>query len=258
MPNDPQSTDLDQTRAPFFDSLVTTRQYRNPLSFHMPGHKFNAALLPELADFFGAGVVTGDLNEAVPTIDYLHAATGALVEAQQLAAAAVGADHTFFLINGSTAGNQAMLIAAARDGQKVIIPRAAHRSVYAGLVLSGATPIYIAPRVHPQVHFPLAVEVSAVQNRLDEYPDVVAIHVTSPNYYGYLPDVKGLVELAHARNIPLLVDEAHGAHLCFHPDLPRSAVSLGADVVVQSPHKTLGAITQAAWLHLNGDRVPFT
>jgi arginine/lysine/ornithine decarboxylase len=258
MPNNSQLPELDQTRAPFFDSLVNTQRQRDPVSFHMPGHKFNPALLPEIADFFGEGVFRGDLNEAVPTIDYLHAATGTLVEAQQLAAAAVGADHTFFLVNGSTVGNQAMLLAAVRDGQKVIITRAAHRSVYAGLILSGATPIYIAPRVHPQVHFPLAVEVSAVQNRLDENPDVVAIHVTSPNYYGYLPDVRGLVELAHDHHIPLLVDEAHGAHLCFHPDLPPSAASLGADAVVQSPHKTLGALTQAAWLHLNGERIPFT
>jgi arginine decarboxylase len=257
MPHDDNIKRLDQTRAPFFDSLVSTRQ-RDPLSFHMPGHKFDPELLPELSDFFGAGVFTGDLNEAVPTIDYLHAASGPLVEAQQLAAAAIGADHTFFLINGSTVGNQAMLIAAVRDGQKVIITRAAHRSVYAGLILSGATPIYIMPRVQPQVHFPLAVEVGAVQARLEEYPDAVAVHVTSPNYYGYLPDVRGLVELAHARNLPLLVDEAHGAHLHFHPDLPPSAVDLGADAVVQSPHKTLGAFTQAAWLHLTGTRLPFT
>src|SRR5512145_2201376 len=107
MSSNSHPVELDHTRAPFFDSLVSTRQ-RGPLSFHMPGHKFNADLLPELADFFGEGVFTGDLNEAVPTIDYLHAATGALVEAQQLAAAAMGADHTFFLINGSTVGNQAM------------------------------------------------------------------------------------------------------------------------------------------------------
>src|SRR5512135_2617717 len=99
-----QSTEWDQTRVPFFDSLVSTRQ-RDLLSFHMPGHKFNPELLPELTDFFGASVVTGDLNECLPPIDYLHAARGALVEAQALAAAAVGAAHTFFLVNGSTAGN---------------------------------------------------------------------------------------------------------------------------------------------------------
>ncbi len=257
MSNDDQYPELDHTHAPFFDSLVNT-QHRHPLSFHMPGHKFDPELLPELTDFFGAGVVTGDLNEALPPIDYLHAPTGTLIEAQRLAADAVGADHTFFLINGSTVGNQAMLMTVARDGQKVIVPRAAHRSVYAGLILSGATPIYVAPRYHPLVRFPLAVEADAVHARLIEHPDVVAIHVTSPNYYGYLSDVGALVELAHAHNIPLLVDEAHGAHLPFHPDLPRSAISLGADLVVQSPHKTLGALTQAAWLHLTGERVPLT
>jgi arginine decarboxylase len=257
MSNDKPDSELDHTRAPFFDSLVNT-QHLHPLSFHMPGHKFDPKLLPELTDFFGEGVVTGDFNEATPTIDYLHAATGTLIEAQRLAADAVGADHTFFLINGSTVGNQAMLMTVARDGQKVIVPRAAHRSVYAGLILSGATPIYVAPRYHPLVRFPLAVETDAVRARLLEHPDVVAIHVTSPNYYGYLSDVGALVELAHAHHIPLLVDEAHGAHLPFHPDLPRSAVSLGADLVVQSPHKTLGALTQAAWLHVSGERIPLT
>ncbi len=252
-----QSIEWDQTRVPFFDSLVSTRQ-RDLLSFHMPGHKFNPELLPELTDFFGASVVTGDLNECLPPIDYLHAARGALVEAQTLAAAAVGAEHTFFLVNGSTAGNQAMLMAVAHDGQKVIVPRAAHRSVYAGLILSGATPVYVAPRYHPQIGFPLAVELSAVQKELFEHPDAVAVHLTNPNYYGYLSDVEALVETAHAHNIPLLVDEAHGAHLSHHPDLPRSAIQHGADLVVQSPHKTLGALTQAAWLHLTGSRVAFT
>ena len=245
---------LDPTRAPFFEALVETRE-RGPVSFHMPGHKFNPELLPELTEFFGEGVVTGDLNECLPPIDYLHAATGTLLEAQALAALAVGADRTFFLVNGSTAGNQAMLMAVAHDGQKVIVPRAAHRSVYAGLILSGATPIYVAPRTRPQVGVPLAVEVSAVEQKLIEHPDAVAVQVTSPNYYGYLSDVAELIELAHARGLPLLVDEAHGAHLPYHPDLPRSAVSLGADLVVQSAHKTLGALTQAAWLHLTGSRV---
>ena len=248
---------LDQTRAPFFDSLVNTQRL-NLTSFHMPGHKFDPALLPELADFLGAGMFAGDLNEDLPPIDYLHAATGTLAEEQQLAAAAVGADHTFFLVNGSTVGNQAMLMAAARDGQPVIMPRAAHLSVYAGLILSGATPIYVAPRPHPLVKFPLAVEVNAVQDQLAAHPDAVAIHVTSPNYYGYLSDVGALAQVAHAHHLPLLVDEAHGAHLPFHPALPQSAVSLGADGVVQSPHKTVGALTQAAWLHVTGPRLSLT
>ena len=187
----------------------------------MPGHKFDPELLPELTDFFGAGVFTGDLNEAVPTIDYLHAATGALVEAQQLAAAAVGADHTFFLINGSTVGNQAMFMRRrARRAESASCTRAAHRSVYAGLILSGATPVYIAPRVHPLVHFPLAVEVGAVQRAAGRTSRRGRHSRHQPQLLRLSLGCGGLVKLAHAHDIPLLVDEAHGAHLRFHPDLP--------------------------------------
>lgn len=244
----------DQTRAPFLESLIAT-VHAQPVSFNMPGHKFSPAAMPEFAELFGAGVLIGDLSEAVPSIDYLHGATGALAEAQRLAAAAVGADETFFLVNGATVGNQAMLMACAREGERVIVPRAAHRSVYAGLVLSGATPVYVPPRPHPLVGFPLAVTPADVASCLSTAPDAVAIQITSPSYYGYVSDTAALVALAHDHGIPLLVDEAHGAHFPYHPDLPRSAVALGADLVVQSSHKTLGALTQAALLHLSGGRV---
>lgn len=234
-----------QARAPFFEALHQTRA-RGPVSFHMPGHKFTAGLLPELDEFFGAGLLPGDLNECVPTIDYLHGARGALAEAQALAAEAVGAAQTFFLVNGSTAGNQAALMAAVDEGQTVIVPRAAHRSVYAGLVLSGARPVYVQPRYHAEFGFPLAVDAAEMAHALAEHPDAAALQVTSPSYYGYLPDLGALRTLTPA---PLLVDEAHGAHFPFHPGFPRSAVAWGADLVAQSPHKTLTALTQAAWLH---------
>lgn len=242
-----------QARAPFFDSLLQTRA-RRPVSFHMPGHKFNPALTLELAEFFGAGLLAGDLNECLPSVDYLHGARAALAEAQALAAEAVGAGQTFFLVNGSTAGNQAMLLAAAGEDQPILVPRAAHRSVYAGLVLSGARPIYLAPRYHPEIGFPLAVTADDVAHHLAAAP--AAVQLTSPSYYGFLPDVAAVAALAHTRGLPLLVDEAHGAHLPFHPALPRSAVTHGADLVVQSAHKTLAALTQAAWLHRTGERIP--
>ncbi|MGQ0601462.1 MAG: aminotransferase class I/II-fold pyridoxal phosphate-dependent enzyme [Anaerolineales bacterium] len=245
----------DQSRVPLVEA-VSAAQRAQPISFHMPGHKFNPTLLPEIAELFGAGVFTGDLNEIIPDLDNLHAPTGSFLRAQSLAAAAVGAERTFFLVNGSTAGNQAMLMAAARDGDTVIVPRAAHRSTYAGLILSGAKPIYAPPQVHPQVGFPLGIKVEAVAQCFAHHPEAVALHITSPNYYGYTSDVATLTELAHARDAAVLVDEAHGAHFPFHPALPPSAVSVGADLVVQSAHKTLGALTQAAWLHLTGDRLP--
>lgn len=221
----------------------------------MPGHKFDAALNPRLTDYWGSEVYPADQVEVGGGVDYLHAPQAELAQAQHLAAQAVGADRSIFLINGSTVGNLAMLMATAGEGQPVILPRASHRSVYGGLILSGADPVYVPPVYHPQVGFPLAVEVDVVRELLTKYPQAAALHITAPNYYGFLSDVGGLAALAHERGLPLLVDEAHGAHLPYHPALPASAVIAGADVVVQSMHKTLGALTQAAVLHLTGERV---
>jgi arginine decarboxylase len=246
-----------QETAPFLDSLQKAKTAPG-ISFHMPGHKFKAALNPPLADYLGGATIEADLSEMNPGVDYLHAAKAELLQAQRLAAQACGADRTFFLINGSTVGNLASILAVVQDGQKIIVPRASHRSVYGGLILSGATPVYVPPLYHPEVGFPLAVAVDAVAEVLRLHPDTRALQITSPNYYGVLSDVAGLIALAHGHIIPILVDEAHGAHLPYHPDLPPSAVRLGADVVVQSAHKTLGALTQAALLHLNGERVNVT
>ncbi len=245
---------LDHTRAPFYEALLAEKNFA-PLSFHMPGHKFKAGLLPDLTTWLGADWAAVDVNECSPTVDYLHAPGPALRDAQALAADLAGADATYFLVNGATVGNQAMLLATAHDGQKVIVSRASHRSVYAGLILSGARPVYVPASVHPATGLPLAVSTAAIAAALQANPEAVAVQITGINYYGYLPDVPALVALAHAHDVPLLVDEAHGAHLGLHPLLPRSAVQHGADLVVQSPHKTLGALTQAAWLHVVGDRV---
>ncbi len=245
---------MNQQQTPFLDSLMQAKN-AHEYSFHMPGHKFIAGVNTPIADFMGEAAFEADLNEISPGVDYLHAPKGSLVEAQRLAAEAVGADRSFFLINGSTVGNQASMLAAVHDGQTVIVPRASHRSVYGGLILSGANPVYVPPVYHPQVEFPLAVPLETVRDLLATHSEAVAVQITSPNYYGYLSDVGGLARLAHEHDIPLLVDEAHGAHLPFHPDLPLSGVAVGADLVVQSSHKTLGAITQAALLHLNGTRI---
>jgi arginine/lysine/ornithine decarboxylase len=253
-PSQTLTVTTNQDQSPFLDSLLH-EQAEHPISFHMPGHKFNPALNPRLTDYWGGDLYRADIVEIGGNIDYLHAPKGALLEAQQLAAQAYGADRSFFLINGSTVGNLAAIMTGAHEGQKVILPRASHRSVYGGLILSGAVPVYIPPVYHPLVNFPLAVEVDTVKGLLEQHPDTRAIHITAPNYYGFCSDVAGLVNLAHEHGIPLLVDEAHGAHFAFHPDLPPSAVQLGADVVVQSMHKTLGALTQASILHVNEGRI---
>ncbi|CAF1180948.1 unnamed protein product [Rotaria sordida] len=240
----------DQTRMPFLESLMVEKAHR-PISFHMPGHKGTKAPHSLLLEYFGGDLHPADLVEINKNIDYLHSPRGALLEAQKLAAAAYNADHTFFLINGSTVGNMAAIMGVTASNQKIIMSRASHRSVYGGIVLSGAIPVYIEPDYHPDIGFPLSVSVEAIEVLLKQHPDVVAIHLTSPNYYGVMPDIAAICHLAHSHGVALLVDEAHGSHLGFHSDLPQSAVSLRADIIVHSTHKTQGSLTQSAMLHVN-------
>lgn len=254
---DPDTLPLDQRQTPFLDNLIREKNAA-VTSFHMPGHKGRLAVHPDLIEYWGADLYPADLIESNGSIDYLHSPQHTIIHAQKLAAQAYGADHTFFLLNGSTVGNQAALMSVAGDGDKVIVSRAAHRSVYAGLIMTGATPIWIEPTPHPEVGFAMAVRPETVRHLLEEHPDAVAVHVTSPNYYGCFSDVRALAQVAHEYGAVLIVDSAHGAHLAFHPDLPDCAVSLGADLVVMSTHKTIGALTQCSMLHVNGDRVNCT
>jgi len=245
-----ESTIPDQTRMPFLESLLAEKN-RLQTSFHMPGHKGTLPLHPMLAEYLGGNPYPADLVEINGIIDYLHSPTGKLKEAQELAAHAYGADHSFFLINGSTVGNEAAVMSVSSAGQKVIMTRASHRSVYGGVVLSGAIPVYIEPEYHPQVGFPLAVRVETVERLFAENDNVAGIHITSPNYYGVLSDTARIAEIAHQHGAALLVDEAHGSHLNFHENVPESATQLGADLIIQSTHKTQGALTQASMLHVN-------
>lgn len=241
---------LDQNQTPFLDSLLAEKE-RGQTSFHMPGHKGTLPPNPRLVDYWGGDIHAADLVEINGIIDYLHSPKGALLEAQLLAAQAYGADHTFFLINGSTVGNITSIMATCYDGDKVIMARASHRSVYGGVVLAGATPVYVEPDYIPEVGSPLATSTEAVARLLDQHSGVKAIHVTSPNYYGYISDVRTLAEMAHAVGAVMCVDEAHGSHLAFHEKLPASAVALGADIVIQSTHKTQSALTQGSMLHVS-------
>lgn len=243
-------SNADQSQMPYLESLLAEKEAYHT-SFHMPGHKMLMQPHPMLERYWGGNLHPADIVEINGIIDYLHSPKGALLEAQKLAAQAYGADYTFFLINGSTVGNMGAIMSASREGQKVMMPRASHRSVYGGLVLSGAMPVYIPPDYHPRVGFSLAVSAEAVRTLFEQHSDVAAIHITSPNYYGVLSDTATIRQIAHAHGALMLVDEAHGSHLAFHEGYPASAVHLGADMVIQSTHKTQGALTQASMLHVN-------
>ncbi len=238
-------TEQPSTPAPLADSL---RSYAEGelASFHMPGHKQRSpSTLAEST--LGREVWRNDVSE-MGGFDYLHAPSAAVAAAQDAAAATFGAGRTFFLVGGSTVGNLAAFIAHAGDGDHVAVLRGSHRSVYSGIVLSGALPHYL-PAAHDadEDGWFLAGPAAAAA----ELPDRLAIvHVTRPNYYGMACDLGPYRRLADRTGAVLVVDEAHGSHFGFHPAFPASALAEGADVVVQSTHKTLRALTQASMLHV--------
>ena len=213
--------------------------------FHMPGHK--RAFLPF------ANPYAIDITE-IEGFDNLHHATGILQEAQQKAADLYGAKKTYYLVNGSTCGLLAAISAAVPRGGKILVARNCHKAVYHAMYLRQLVPVYLYPedtaygiqgQVTPQM----------VQKQLKQTPDIRAVVITSPTYDGVVSDVQSIADIVHAYGIPLVVDEAHGAHFGFSPEFPENATRLGADAVIMSVHKTLPAFTQTALLHLCSDRI---
>jgi len=203
--------------------------------FHMPGHKGNAEFLPPRP------LIELDVTELGET-DNLHDARGCIAETQGRIAEIYGADESFLLVNGSTAGIVAAIGAVCGEGDIIAVARNCHRSVFSGMALSGAVPFYFMPGD--------AVQAVGDTDRLPK-----AVIVTSPTYEGNVLDIAAIAEAAHRRGIVLIVDEAHGAHFPFHEIFPKGALELGADIVVHSFHKTLPAFSQSAALHLRGGRV---
>ena len=246
---------LDQRRTPYFDVLqdyVTS----GTIPFHTPGHKQGIGMHKRLRDFIGDNVLAIDLTQ-VGDLDDLNAPEpgGPIEKAHELAAQAWGADTTWFLVNGSTAGNQAMLMTALRPGDSVVLPRNSHKSATSALIMSAARPIYMQPEVDQELHLDHCVTPETVRRALDEHPEAKAVFITSPTYYGVTADLAAIETIANERGAMLLVDEAWGPHLHFHPELPPSATSVGADVCVNSTHKLLGAMSQASMIHTRGNRV---
>lgn len=242
-----------QHSTPVFD--VIRRYAREGITpFHVPGHKQGKGTAAEFKDYIGSRVLELDIAEILG-IDGFYDQGGLIGEAQGLAAEAFGADSTFFLINGTSGGIQAMIMSVCGPGDKIIIPRNAHRSMVAGLIFSGAEPVYLQPAYDSRLGMIVGLMPEQIESALAEHPDTKAVLVISPTYYGIASDLPGIAAAVHARDIPLLVDEAHGPHLVFHPELPQSALSAGADIVVQSTHKILTSLTQSSMLHIKGGRV---
>ena len=222
--------------------------------FYAPGHKQGEGIGEDLSNLLGKSVFKADLPE-LPDLDNLFAPTGVIKEAQILAAETFGADKSWFLVNGSSCGIIAAILATCGEGDKIILARNIHKSAISGLILSGAQPIFINPEYNPTIDLNLNITPQSLENALKLHPDTKAVMVVSPTYQGVCCDLKTIAQITDHYSIPLLVDEAHGAHFAFHPDLPPAALSLGADMAIQSTHKVLGALTQASMLHLKSDRI---
>jgi len=245
--------ELDQSKAPYFQALLDYVD-SGVLPFHTPGHVQGNGMDLAFREFVGDNICAIDLTP-MPGIDDLLQPVAAIKEAQQLAALAYGADNTFFLINGSTSGNQCMMMTAVNPGDKIAVPRNSHKSMLGGLVMSGAHPIYMQPEVDEELHMDHCVTPETVARTLEEHPDIVAVYVVSPTYYGVAADLASIERIVHDAGKLLLVDEAWGPHFQFHPALPLSATQAGADLCINSTHKMLSAFSQCAMLHQKGPRV---
>ena len=212
----------------------------------MPGHKGGRGN-KELTEFLGTTAMSLDVNSMKP-LDNLCHPISVIRDAQQLAAEAFGADESFFIVNGTTAGVQNMIMAVCNTGDKVIMQRNVHRSAINALVVCGALPIYINPGTNKELGIPLGMSTADVKKAIAENPDAKAILVNNPTYYGICSNLPEIVALAHANHMLVLADEAHGTHFYFHDKLPISAMAAGADMAAVSMHKTGGSLTQSSIL----------
>jgi arginine/lysine/ornithine decarboxylase len=240
-----------QKRTPLFDTLYNHAK-RRVISFHTPGHKNGRGVDPRLKRVTGKNVYYFDVT-VFPEVDSLHAPTSVIKEAQRIFADAYGVKNAFFLVNGSTVGNQIMLTSACKPGDSVILSRICHKSVLSGIILSGVWPIWIQPRIYKEFNILLEASPEQVKDAVNKFPEAKAVFVTSPTYNGITTDLVKISEIVHSKSKLLLVDEAHGPHLKFHSDFPISAVEAGADLCVQSIHKILSAFSQGSVLYYNSE-----
>jgi len=220
----------------------------------VPGHKGGPGADPGLREAIGDAALALDIPALIEGIDVGPEPTP-WQQAQLLAAEAWGARRTWFLLNGASQGNHVACLALVHLGDEVVVQRTAHSSTVDGLIISGLRPHFVQPEVDSELRIAHCVTPEALDRALAETPGAVGAHVTSPTYFGAVADVAGLVEVAHARGVPLIVDESWGAHLAFHPDLPVHALAAGADLVISSTHKIVGSLTQSAMVHVNGDLI---
>ncbi|HJD45621.1 MAG TPA: aminotransferase class I/II-fold pyridoxal phosphate-dependent enzyme [Candidatus Mediterraneibacter norfolkensis] len=214
---------------------------------HMPGHKRNRDITGGILPY------AFDITE-IEGFDDLHHASGILLEAQSRAASIYHAEETHFLINGSTAGLLSAVLGSVPRHGRILMARNCHKSVYNAVYMGELHPLYVYPKFDPETELNGEILPEDVESILEENPEIQAVVITSPTYDGVVSDVERIAQIVHRKNIPLIVDEAHGAHFGFHPYFPENSNMKGADIVIHSLHKTMPSLTQTALLHINGQK----
>ncbi|MGZ4135730.1 MAG: aminotransferase class I/II-fold pyridoxal phosphate-dependent enzyme [Tumebacillaceae bacterium] len=237
-----------QNQTPLFSKLVEHAS-RNPIQFHIPAHKKGFGMPSEFSEFIGPNALSIDLINIAP-LDDLHSPKGIIKEAQELAARAFGADHTYFSVHGTSGAIMTMVMSAVGPGEKILVPRNVHKSVLSAIIFSGAHPVFMHPEIDSEIGIAHGISVDTVRVTLDAHPDAKAVLLINPTYFGISADLKAIVDLAHSRGVPVLVDEAHGVLFQFHEGLPMSAMQAGADMAATSVHKLGGSMTQSSVLNV--------
>ncbi len=245
----------ERARTPFYDALKAYVMAAKD-AWHTPGHSSGdsmrgSAWANEFYDFMGEHVFDADLSVSVKALDSLMEPTGVIAEAQQMAARAFGARRTFFATNGTSTANKVILQTMIAPGETLLLDRNCHKSVHHGVVLSGAQPIYLDSSVNRKYGVFGPVPKKTILKAIENHPEAELLVLTSCTYDGLRYDLKPIIDAAHARDIKVLIDEAWFAHARFHPALRPTALESGADYVTQSAHKTLSALSQAAYIHVN-------
>lgn len=218
------------------------------IPFSMPGHK-NGRAFKEIENIF----LKGDLTE-VDGLDNLHKPEGIIKEAEEMLSKIYKSTRSYFLVNGSTCGNLIMIFSAFNEGDKVLVERNCHRSIMNGLIVRKLRPIFIRNIISKKLEAPIGLDKEHLKESLRLNTDIKGIILTYPNYYGIGLEIDNIIKICKEKDIKILVDSAHGAHFGFHKGLPKSAQSLGVDMVVMSAHKTLPSLTQTSWLHINNEK----
>jgi arginine/lysine/ornithine decarboxylase len=244
---------MDQSRAPVLEALAAYHE-TGEVPFTPPGHKQGRGVDQRVLDVLGEAVFTNDVL-AVAGLDDRVSGGHVLERAQELMAEAVGAEHTFFTTCGSSLSVKAAMLSVAGPHEKLVISRDAHKSVVSGLTLAGIVPVWVEPSWDAERHLAHPPGPAAFEAAFEAHPDARGALVTSPTPYGTCADLPRIAEVCHERGLPLVVDEAWGAHLPFHPDLPLWAMSGGADVCVTSVHKMGSGLEHSSVFHLQGDLV---